>query len=135
MIDKMSEAHVEVLETLEALSTQKHVREIETREKDANLQNRAQLIQTATALLPALANRVLGKKIIPETADTLQQQVVQFMASLSPGDIERMFNSIESPIAKAGFGELLNLVTQSSVADGEPGQSGNALVTTGGPQH
>lgn len=131
-VETMQESYVEALQTMEELSTQKHTRDLALKEKDHDLQTRAKLIDAGTALLPALANKVIGAKILPETTDPLKMQIVKLAQALSPGEMEGIMNAIQNPALKIAFYEVLSTVaSEVGTADAAAEHSDeNSIATT-----
>lgn len=129
MVTKLFEDRVEQIDAVESLMSGKHQRDLEVEQARLNGVQKSQLFESFLALLPAAANKMIGKRILPETQDVIQLQIVKLMEAMTPEEIEGMLNAINSPEKKIAMIELLKLVQDRVGAIGdEPAQTG--LTTT-----
>lgn len=109
MVEKFLETRVHELEAAEELVSAKHQRDIDLRREESTAAVKERMVETAIALLPAVANRAIGKKILPETTDTALMALVGFADTLSAEQIEVMSGAMD-PGQRIAFFELLQSI-------------------------
>ncbi len=126
MVEKLFNDRVEQIEAVETLISAKHQRDIEVEQQRISGEHKAKMLDNVLALLPAAANKFIGKKLLPETTDVIQMQIVRFMEALTPADAERMIASVAEPEKKVALLELFRLVQERVGAVGGDPANNNA---------
>lgn len=109
MVEKFLETRVNELEAAEELISAKHQRDLDLRKEEGQAAVREKMVETAMALLPAVANRAIGKKILPETTDSSLMALMGFADTLTPAQIE-VISSAMDPGQRIAFFELLQSI-------------------------
>lgn len=118
-VQKLFDDKVEGLDAMEALVSSKHEREIQLRITDQKAEHKNQILQNLLALLPAVGNKIIGRKILPETTDTIQLQIVRFVEALTQQDAERIFAALNDPQKQIAWSELLGLIAKQAEKDND----------------
>lgn len=125
---RMMEERAEQAEAFEQIISAKHERTIELNEQEVTARRKGQIIDNVIALLPPIANKIIGQKILPNTTDVSLLQVVKLAEALTPAEMEGILGAIVGPEKKIAFIELIQSVQlrqaeQATAAAGtEPNQ-------------
>lgn len=88
--DQMEEKHIVTLQLLEDLLSQRAEREL-VQLRETNKERRMDAtFEKFALLLPAVANKLIGKKMLPESSTPAEEQIVAFMESMTPQQFEAM---------------------------------------------
>jgi len=106
-IEKLLDDRRENFEIVETLKSEHHERELATRESNSRQDRFDQMAEKANLLLPAVVNRIAGKKLLPETVSPMQDMMKTFAESLSPEQIATIMPTLkpEQQIALMEFME------------------------------
>ncbi|KKM97063.1 hypothetical protein LCGC14_1171940, partial [marine sediment metagenome] len=85
LIENMMDKHLQNIELTETLLSNQHVRDLETKAAAAKEERYEQLYQKGKVLIPVIANRIAGRKVLPEESDPMVETLKAFAESLSPG--------------------------------------------------
>lgn len=89
-IENLTQKHIELVQVLEELQTEKHQRELDSAvalRKQAAYQD---ITQKILLLLPTVANKLTGKNLLPEKTSSGEQMIKSLMDSLSPEQMGHM---------------------------------------------
>ncbi len=120
MVEKLWDDKVSQIDAIEELSSAHHQRQIELKREEKSSEMRSQLAENAMALLPAIANKMIGKKIIPETTDITMMQVVKLAETIDPDELQAILMALKSPEKKIAFVELLKSVAERTQQADDP---------------
>lgn len=88
--DQMEEKHIVIMQLVEDLLSQRAEREL-VQLRESNKERRLDATFDKFALLlPAVANKLIGKKMLPESTTPAEEQIVAFMESMTPQQFEAM---------------------------------------------
>lgn len=113
MVTRMMESRVEELQAAEELISTKHQRDMELEDQKQTNVHKGQLLDNLLALLPAVANKAMGRKIIPETTDPIQLQLMKLVEALTEKDVEGLLNAVPEPEKKIALIQTLQLVKEA----------------------
>jgi hypothetical protein len=111
--ERMQAQRLEGIQAMEDLAQRKHERDIEARIIEATEQRKDELVGMAMPLIPMLANKLAGVKLLPggiETGDGVRA----LLASITPDQVEKLF-----PILHPTQQTLLGTMFQEFKAEAE----------------
>lgn len=111
MLEKLWDEKVTTIETIEEMATAHHTRKIEAMREEGAQKAKEQLMDSVMALLPAVANKMVGKKILPETTDITLMQVVKLVEALTPAEMEAIIATLP-PDKQVTFVEMIKTVQE-----------------------
>lgn len=116
--------HVEGMVLVEELLTQRHERTMEDKRVDFQLGIKQDAYNDFRPLVPIIANKLLGKKVLPETLDATTQAMKSLMESLRPEQIQRLASGLTPPqqIAFLEFYEMFRQDEQEQEGQQPEGQ-------------
>jgi len=85
---------LEGIKVYEDLLSQRHERELSARQAETKQKLLEELAQTGMVLAPAIANRMLGQKFLPESASTRELAYANWLKSLRPEQLDAMKNTM-----------------------------------------
>lgn len=89
-IETLSGKHIAMLETMEEVMGAKDERELKKLELVAKMKRDEAIIDKLNVLLPAVVNRLGGKKLLPEKATPSEMMVGQLLGSLTPDQFQTL---------------------------------------------
>lgn len=93
-IEQLTGKHIELVETLEELKSERHDRELAAAESMLKQESYKDITQKILMLMPIVANKFAGKKLLPEKTTSGEQMVKSLMDSIKPnqmGQIQDVF--------------------------------------------
>lgn len=115
-------------ELIEEMSQERHVREMEMMEVQSKEDRQRTLFNKGMMLLPAVANKLVGKKILPEDLDPLQLQLKEFADSLTPGQ----FTNLQTLLGPEQQISLITLLQGIGYGSDEAGKGTEEETASGG---
>lgn len=106
-IEKLLDGRMKDFELMEDLRSQQHMRELETKAQEAREARYEDLYQKGKTLLPVIANRIAGRKVMPEDGDPMVNTITAFAESLQPGQAQDIMSKLNS-VQKVAFVEILD---------------------------
>ena len=94
-IEKLLADRRETFEITEDLKSQKHERELMSLETENREKRYADMFEKASLLLPAVVNRVSGKKLLPETVSPMQDMLKGLAESLTPEQLTKIMPTLK----------------------------------------
>lgn len=88
--EQMMGKHMELMTAIEGLHTEKHLRDLETRKADAQLEHKKEIVQKLLLLAPTVVNKITGKHLMPVSQTPEDLQVHQLMASMTKEQMESL---------------------------------------------
>jgi len=125
---RLMEERVEQAEAFESLISGKHARDLELQEQETGAKLKERILDNLMALAPAMANKLLGRKILPETTDVTLMQVVKLVEALTPQDLDNVVNSLDGPEKRIAFVELIQAVQLRQKDEAAASGAGTALA-------
>lgn len=119
MVESLLAEKFDNIETLEKLTTARHEREIELQREETSNRLKGQAIDNVMALLPAVANKFIGKKILPESADINLIALMKFAEALTPQELDAIMSNL-SPEKRIAFAHLLQTISNTAEQSVEP---------------
>jgi hypothetical protein len=113
MLEKLWEDKLSNIEATEELISAHHQRAMEMRQVETTAKIKEDAASSIMTLLPAIANKIIGKKILPETTDVTLQQVVKLAEGLSEEEFTGMLAALP-PAKKIALIELMKTVEDRS---------------------
>lgn len=83
-LETMQAKHIELIETLEELKSERHSRELDAAESMRKQEAYKDITQKILLLMPLVANKFAGQKLLPESTTTGEQMVKSLMDSIKP---------------------------------------------------
>jgi hypothetical protein len=120
-IEKLLEDRRETFEITEDLKSQHHDRQLASMQAESQDKRYSEMFEKASLLLPAVVNRISGKKLLPENVSPMQDMLKGLAESLSEDQIAKILPTLKPEQAIA----LLEFIESSQDAN-KPLQ----LVTT-----
>lgn len=117
MVEKLVEGRFEQIEAVEELMSKKHERALDLKREEQKQVLQTQLADNVMALLPAVANKIVGRKILPEQ-NVIELGIVKWAEALTANEIQTIMGSM-SPEKQIAFGELLQQIASRVGAVGE----------------
>ena len=104
-IEKLLEDRRETFEVTEDLKSQRHDRELASMQAENQEKRYAEMFDKASLLLPAVVNRVAGKKLLPEHVSPMTDMLKNFAESLTPEQLSNIMPTLkpEQQIALVEF--------------------------------
>lgn len=87
LIEKMMSQRMEEFELIEELRSNQHERELMTKAEEAKQERYNQLFEKGKVLLPVVANRIAGRKVLPEDTDPMVETLKSLVETLDPGQV------------------------------------------------
>lgn len=111
-VDKSHKVRFEQAQELERLQSMRHERDLEIRKQKFREELKADTFEEFKKLIPFVANRLAGRKILPEAYDPTVEMIRRMIRNLSKAEIEGVMLAIQSPGARASFIELYQFYLQ-----------------------
>lgn len=92
--DKLQERQSRVFELLEELQERKHERDLEQRQLEFKQRVSEEMVDKVGMLLPAVANKLIGKPLLTEKTTPMNESVKNFLTSLNDSQMETIMNSL-----------------------------------------
>lgn len=86
----------EQIETYEKLLSLQHERELETKRHEFMLKAKEQMFEKIALLAPAIVNRMMGKKVLPEKTTPESMALKALMDTITPEQMQKM-NEVFTP--------------------------------------
>lgn len=96
-LEKIEEGRMAQIETFEELLSKRHERELEATKLQNAERRKEQAFEKLTLLLPAVANKIVGKKVFPENIAGDLDQLKNLLASVTPEQLSKL-GEILSPV-------------------------------------
>lgn len=106
MAEQGMEDKADLLQAFETLASAKHDREIELRKLESAEKAKGAIVEQAVALLPAVANKFIGHKILKENATPMEQLLVKAAETWTQPQIDAMLKTMSTE-QQIAFIELL----------------------------
>jgi hypothetical protein len=94
-IEKLLEDRRATFEITEDLKSQHHERELATRQAESQDRRYSEMFEKASLLLPAVVNRVAGKKLLPESVSPMQDMLKGLAESLTEEQLTKIMPSLK----------------------------------------
>jgi hypothetical protein len=121
-IEKLLDGRMKDFELMEDLRSQQHLRELETKAEEAKQQRYDDLYQKGKVLLPVIANRIAGKKLLPE-GNPMGDAIQAFAESLDPAQASDIMAKLK-PEQKIAFIEVLEAMHKKEDEESPEGKGG-----------
>lgn len=108
-IEKLLDQRMEEFELIENLRSQRHERDLMTKEADNREQRYQELYEKGSLLIPVIANKIAGRKILPEKLDPMTEMLKSFAETLTPAQVSDMLPRLR-PEQQIAFLEFLEKV-------------------------
>ncbi len=105
-IDKLLKDRRAGFEMMEDLRSKHHERELATLEFEHSADMKEKALEKGSMLIPAIVNRLSGRKILPESATPAEQMMLSLAESLSAEQIEKLLMTMSAD-QQVTFCELL----------------------------
>lgn len=89
-LEAMQSKHIELIETLEELKSERHSRDLDAAESMRKQEAYRDITQKILLLLPIVANKFTGQKLLPEKTTSGEQMMKSFMDSIKPDQFEKV---------------------------------------------
>lgn len=89
-IESLTSKHIELVETLEELKSERHDRDLAAAESMRKQEAYKDITQKILMLMPIVANKFAGKKLLPEKTTSGEQMVKSLMDSIKPDQMGRL---------------------------------------------
>jgi hypothetical protein len=89
-LEAMQSKHIELIETLEELKSERHSRDLDAAESMRKQEAYKDITQKILMLMPIVVNKFTGKKLLPEKTTSGEQMVKSLMDSIKPEQMEKM---------------------------------------------
>jgi len=89
-IETLTQKHIELVQVLEELQTEKHTRELDAAVAMRKQEAYKDITQKVLLLLPTVANKLAGKTLLPEKTTSGEQMIKSLMDSLTPDQMNNM---------------------------------------------
>jgi len=120
-IEKLLKDRREGFETMEDLKSQRHDRELSTIEATNREERYQAMFEKAQLLLPALVNRVSGKKLLPESTTPMEEMLKTLAESFTEAQISAIMPTLKPEqqvvlvqFMEASQGETKQLASKTS---------------------
>jgi len=139
-IEKLTEARIELFDSLERVRSEANERDILRKDAELKAKIRKDAFDKFSLLVPLVINKLTGRKLLPEELSPVEMSLKQLAESITPEQMEKLRSSL-SPEQLIVLGEFM-LATQGEkiterepkmLASGNNGQS-QALAETKGPR-
>lgn len=115
-LEHLSDKHFEAISLVEELVSAKHDRELENKKLDIKLDMQKEAFGNAKMLMPAIVNKIAGKKILKEKVTPQQMLLKQLVDSIKPDQIGKLMESF-TPQQKIAFMELYQSLNDDDVTE------------------
>jgi len=107
-IEKLLEDRRETFEVTEDLKSQRHDRELASLQMENQEKRYSEMFDKASLLLPAVVNRVAGKKLLPENVSPMQDMLKGLAESLTEDQLAKIMPTLkpEQQIALLEFMDM-----------------------------
>lgn len=126
-IESLLKDRRDTLEMTENLKSKQHERELATLEAEHNASMKERAFEKGSMLIPAVVNRIAGRKILAESATPAEQLMLSLAESLTQKQLENLLSTM-GPEQRITFLELME-ATQPDEESGKP------KSLPGGKQH
>lgn len=89
-IETLTQKHIDLVQVLEELQTEKHTRELDAAVAMRKQEAYKDITQKVLLLLPTVANKLAGKTLLPEKTTSGEQMIKSLMDSLTPDQMNNM---------------------------------------------
>jgi hypothetical protein len=89
----MTKDRIKNVEMYEEMMQMKHTRDLEVKREQANEMRMEQIAGTVMNALPAVANKFLGAKLVPETVTPMENQAISFVSTIRPAQIDALLKT------------------------------------------
>lgn len=114
-IEKLLEDRRENFEMVEGLKSEHHERELASIEHEGREKRYSEMFEKASLLLPAVVNRISGKKLLPEHVSPMQDMLKTFAESFTPEQLSDIVPRLK-PEQQIAFLEFMD-ASQSADKD------------------
>jgi hypothetical protein len=120
LIENLLSKRIEEFELIENLQTQQHERDLASKAEENKQQRYQELFEKGKVLLPVIANRIAGRKILKEDSDPMVETLKSFAETLSPAQISDILPKLkpEQQIALMEFIESMHKEEPKELTDG-----------------
>lgn len=108
-IDTLVSKSFQAFELLEELTSRKHERDIENKAAENKAFITEQVVDKAMILAPIVANRLMGKKVLPEENSASEELLQSLFSQVSPAQMERL-EKVLTPDQLMALGEIMDTV-------------------------
>lgn len=102
---RAQEMHVELIGLLEEVHSEKHQRELEAKKEERFGDMQKEIFEDTRALLPAVVNKLGGRKVLPEKSTPKDEAIMRLMGSLD----ENQRDQIAQVLRPAQLATLMTL--------------------------
>jgi hypothetical protein len=95
-LEHVSDKHFEAVALIEEMSSNKHERDLEAKRLDLKQQMQIETFQNVKMLVPAVVNRLSGKKVMKEPVTPQQMLLKKFMDSIKPDQFQKWLNEMNT---------------------------------------
>lgn len=117
-IENLLQERHEYFEMLETLKSQHHERELSTLEAASKEKRNEQIFDSARLLMPALVNRISGKKILPEATTPTEELLKNFAESLNQDQMGKILQAL-NPTQQLAMLEFIQSTQKEDKEDKE----------------
>lgn len=104
----LEEKHAQTIQVYEALLSERHVRELASKEHELKVRAWGELADKANLLLPVVVNKLAGVRILPEPATAMTEMLGSFMESITP----EQFQKLQGVLSPDQFIVVCNLIEE-----------------------
>lgn len=109
-VERLLTQRMQEFELIEDLRSQQHERDLATKAEENKQVRYQELFEKGKVLLPVLANRIAGRRLLPEEADPMVETLRSFAETLSPAQISDIMPKLkpEQQVALVEFLEAMH---------------------------
>lgn len=116
LIENLLGKRIEEFELIENLQSQQHERDLATKAEENKQLRYQELFEKGKILLPVLANKIAGRKLLPEESDPMVETLKSFAETLSPAQISDIMPKLK-PEQQIALMEFLSAMHDKEDAD------------------